>query len=242
MQIADIINLICIAVNSSPNSVVKRKFGKLPEYTYQDILTRVISTGGGRIPISDIFPEMSRPTASKMLAKAFPGKSSPEQSWYNYLIGLAGLKRCRYCSTLYTTDRFYKATSKFGGLKDVCIDCDKYLNKAHREPNRDHDNRKRHEHYLLHKAEHLARKIQRRDRKKLATPSWANVQEMNRIYYMCPEGYHVDHIIPLQGTHVSGLHTEHNLQYLPATINISKGNKFDPDTYKHILEYVPPYI
>jgi hypothetical protein len=39
--------------------------------------------------------------------------------------------------------------------------------------------------------------------------------------------WHVDHIIPLQGELVSGLHTPFNMQVIPATKNIIKGNKFE---------------
>lgn len=59
------------------------------------------------------------------------------------------------------------------------------------------------------------------------TPKWANLNKIREIYELCPSGYHVDHIIPLRGSNVSGLHVEWNLQYLTPSENCSKGNKFD---------------
>lgn len=65
----------------------------------------------------------------------------------------------------------------------------------------------------------------RRAMKLKATPSWANLNKIKEIYLNCPKGYHVDHIIPLCGETVTGLHVENNLQYLKAEENIKKGNK-----------------
>jgi len=64
-----------------------------------------------------------------------------------------------------------------------------------------------------------------RARKQNQTPSWADLNEIEKIYLNCPKGYHVDHIVPLKGKEVSGLHVEYNLQYLPALDNIKKRNK-----------------
>lgn len=69
----------------------------------------------------------------------------------------------------------------------------------------------------------------RRALKLRATPAWANEEKIKKIYAECPKGHHVDHIVPLQGRKVCGLHVEDNLQYLPAAENIRKSNKHEAD-------------
>jgi 5-methylcytosine-specific restriction endonuclease McrA len=76
-------------------------------------------------------------------------------------------------------------------------------------------------------AKHKAKKV-------AATPLWANLERIKEIYVeaaywneIWPEDpVHVDHIIPLQGKTVSGLHVESNLQILRASENIKKSNSF----------------
>ena len=73
-----------------------------------------------------------------------------------------------------------------------------------------------------------AYKAARRAAKLQQTPPWlteAQKKEIRDIYKNCPEGYHVDHIIPLKGKEVRGLHVPWNLQYLPAAENLKKGNR-----------------
>lgn len=54
------------------------------------------------------------------------------------------------------------------------------------------------------------------------TPPDADRKAMKQFYDNCPEGYEVDHIIPISK---GGLHTLENLQYLTITENRKKGNK-----------------
>jgi len=68
----------------------------------------------------------------------------------------------------------------------------------------------------------------RRANKKTQTPAWADIEKINHIYKQCPEGCHVDHIYPLKSDYLCGLHVENNLQIIPVSENIRKGNRVWP--------------
>lgn len=75
----------------------------------------------------------------------------------------------------------------------------------------------------------------RRAKKINATPKWLTKDHFNQIQdfytlakelqWLCDEPLHVDHIVPLQGKTVSGLHVPWNLQIIPKSQNIKKNNK-----------------
>lgn len=67
-------------------------------------------------------------------------------------------------------------------------------------------------------------------------PSWSNDKEIKQLYLMRDylntlwgTNFEVDHIIPLQGKAVSGLHCWENLQLLDKALNLSKNRSFQQD-------------
>lgn len=73
----------------------------------------------------------------------------------------------------------------------------------------------------------------RRANKLNRTPKWVDIDEMwmiKEVYDLATQRtkmtgfmWHVDHIIPLQGLDVCGLHTIANLQVIPGIENVRKG-------------------
>lgn len=93
--------------------------------------------------------------------------------------------------------------------------------KAWREENRAREN------------ERLKRRAVARQK---ATPVWADVDEMRVVYKFASVlsqatglAYEVDHIVPLRGKTVCGMHNESNLQVLRAEVNRAKSNRWWPD-------------
>jgi hypothetical protein len=84
-------------------------------------------------------------------------------------------------------------------------------------------------------AKRSAKQMRRQANKLKATPLWLTEEHYKQILYfyelakelqwLSEEQLQVDHIIPLQGKNVCGLHVPWNLQILPKSMNISKGNK-----------------
>jgi len=70
----------------------------------------------------------------------------------------------------------------------------------------------------------------RRCSKLQRTPAWAKGDPRIKEIYRQAKlwGMHVDHVIPLQGKLVSGLHCWENLQLMHGSENSSKGNHFEP--------------
>jgi hypothetical protein len=82
-----------------------------------------------------------------------------------------------------------------------------------------------------------AKEAKRKTAKLHRTPLWLTEDDywlIEQAYELAAKrtqlfgfSWHVDHIIPLQGKIVSGLHVPSNLQVIPASVNTSKQNKFE---------------
>ena len=71
----------------------------------------------------------------------------------------------------------------------------------------------------------------KRAKRRRAIPRWANMEkirwfykEAHRMTTSSGTVYHVDHIVPISGENVCGLHTHNNLQIITASENSSKKN------------------
>jgi hypothetical protein len=92
------------------------------------------------------------------------------------------------------------------------------------------------QYYQQNKEKEVLKSLRYKLRKQKAIPQWLNevqLKEVESFYLLAKEcemltgdKYHVDHIVPLKGKNVCGLHVPWNLQVLPAEINLSKNNKF----------------
>lgn len=92
-------------------------------------------------------------------------------------------------------------------------------------------------HYEENKEIYLAYSRTRKSLLKKCTPEWLTQEiydEIISIYKECKVisertgiKHHVDHIIPLKGKTVCGLHVPWNLQIITAEENLKKGNKYE---------------
>jgi RNase P subunit RPR2 len=249
----NIIKLICNNFKVKPTDIAKAKRGDVKEYTYQDILY-IILLGKGNLAAD--FPELSKDTVAALLKKIFPGKTKVSQQWRTYLISTINMKRCSKCTEIKPTKEFSVNAKEPDGLRTQCRVCTSGSWKAYYAINQEDMCKRTQEYYQANKGRRQeynkayyeantdyydAHNAVRRARELDAAVAWADIEEIDRIYANKPAGYHVDHIIPLQGKLVCGLHVEHNLQYLTKEANLAKSNKFNQDNYEHTIKYKPPY-
>lgn len=158
------------------------------------------------------------------------------------------MKQCYSCDEVKSLDSFTKDRSKPDGLKIYCKVCANAKKKAWREANpekvyaydkqwQETNKDKKSKNYKNWQQNNRgtvnAYNAKRRALEKSSTPSWADLEAIKSLYNVAQYfdwisggfvKHHVDHIVPLKGKTVCGLHVENNLQILIDKDNLRKSN------------------
>jgi len=136
----------------------------------------------------------------------------------------------------------YEKISEYNKEYNICNrDKIKLCSGKYKKHNKNHLNKQQRLYRQNNKAQNNAYCASRRAWRIQARPIWSNIKIIHDIYEDCQdlnictriaggnEIFHVDHIVPLQGVNVCGLHVEYNLQIITASENLQKGNTWNPD-------------
>lgn len=202
-------------------SKIEKRFFKKSSLTIEEVLdysTQFI------LSVKEIFPNKNQSTTSEKLRTIFGSsiKNKPVAvSINNYLLFEYGYIYCNTCNSILPKELFYKSKNTWHGYKHYCIDCQKAIRNREDSQKYIRSNRDKYNSYL---AKYRASKLQ-------AAPAWLTKEQLATMRALYAEakkmGLEVDHIIPLQGVNVCGLHVPWNLQLLTRQQNASKSNKID---------------
>jgi len=147
------------------------------------------------------------------------------QSYFRYINNQMGYHWCDSCEKLLPLEEFnidINKNRKFRGpsYKNMCKSHFREINRALQADYRKTERGKSVRNSLV--AKRRAAKLNR-------TVGWGQegIQELYKECAALGPDYHVDHIIPMQGKKVSGLHVRENLQIIPKKENLEKSNKYE---------------
>jgi len=148
-------------------------------------------------------------------------------------------KKCTSCNEDLSLLSFGKHKKTKDGLQSICKQCNNKLVKTWRDSHLEEARQSTKKWRSEHKEYDVAKTAKRKALKLSSTPKWASKEKIKTEYALAQwctdvmnEVYHVDHIVPLKGKTVCGLHVEANLRVIPASENISKSNRSWPDMWE----------
>lgn len=109
-----------------------------------------------------------------------------------------------------------------------CVECGRVRSDAWRAKNLDRVANNERRRYAKAPAKRKANSSRGRAVRALRVTGWTEHGAIADFYALCPAEHEVDHVVPLRGRAVSGLHVLANLQYLPKQENRRKANLFTP--------------
>lgn len=145
------------------------------------------------------------------------------------------MKTCTKCGGEKSIEAFGRHKGGLNGMRSTCKDCDNIYNKEYHQKNAERIRARKKvyqlDHYYKNKTQYYARNAKRRAGIAKATPSWLTEEDFDDIRNFYEEAkyfsYDVDHIIPLKGKLVCGLHVPSNLQIIPHKENVIKNNRYE---------------
>lgn len=167
-------------------------------------------------------------------------------------------KQCKRCLEVKSVDDFHRHPTNPGGRQRLCKVCHNKTNvewihknreevrpkllaygREYYKKNKDTIKVKAKEYYLEHYDEILKRVSQRPKKLERATPPWADLEKTKEVYVEAAKlraagnDVQVDHIYPLEGKFICGLHIHTNLRIITSIENRTKHNKFTPGILRH---------
>lgn len=160
----------------------------------------------------------------------------------NYTRGMAELKTCIRCGQIKEVSLFgpqRKDKTKASLTCKVCANSRHQRDLATKKAKADYSQRRKEILRAYRKknpGKLQAHKAARRARKLQATPGWADLARISKIYQLANmekqltgSNVNVDHIVPLNSKLVCGLHVHYNLQITTDLYNFRKSNRKWPD-------------
>jgi hypothetical protein len=200
----DLSVLICEKLGLDPYTQLKKSIRGLDGFSISELISALIYTSCME-DAAELLGYTTNPIkqcTKLILMPHFPnregtfGKGGGKPPWRYELLQCIKYKHCSNCNEVLSHSKFHSNSSNSDALSGECAACKTFLEKARKS-------------YI-----------------KIRTPSWSQHTQILQYYKNCPEGFHVDHVLPLQGKLVSGLHVIENLQYLTTEDNLSKSNKY----------------
>lgn len=172
------------------------------KFTYEDFL-EVISKKSYNLS-KDL--GISSVAVSAFIKRVFPDRITGNTKICIFLLQKINKKVCTSCDRVLDVNCFTSNSSRKDNKNVWCADCYKEYQNNNSAL------------FRSYTAERRALILER-------SVAW-DQDGIKDFYANCPKGYHVDHIIPLKNELVCGLHVLSNLQYLQATDNLVKSNRY----------------